>query len=378
MNIKRYLYPIVVGVGLVVVTLAWLKLEYGWGRPYPDVGAAAPASTAHLEKLIELDFPPGNVAVAPNGHVFFNYHRLTHPKRFAAATVFEWADGAVKPFPSLEFQKNFQGTFGIAIDRQNRVWLTEPANFDFDHTRVWAFDITTRQQVHFFQFPKGVAQFGQDLRVTGDGNYVLFANPGIFRFTDSTLVIYSIKDHSYRTALSGGSCLQPEDWLLQTVSHGPDRLLWGLLNFAVGFDGIEISNDQEWVYLGPMVNQHLCRVRLATLLDATLTPQEVGKQVEVVGRKPLSDGITVDLDGKVILTDVEHGGLMSMDPATGTLTNVIRSKEIEWADGVWTGPDNSLYFTDSAIPHYLTQTSGPPDLETLVAHRPYYLYRVKR
>jgi sugar lactone lactonase YvrE len=363
--------------GLLVATLAWVKFEYGWGRPYPDLGAAMPSATASLEKLITLDLPPGNVAVASNGHVFFNYHPLIHPKRFADATVFEWADGIVKPFPSLEFQTNFQGTFGIAMDRQNRVWFTEPANFDFEHTRVWAFDITTRQQVHFFEFPKGVAQFGQDLRVTADGNYVLFANPGIFRFTASTLVAYSIRDHSYRTALSGGPCLQPEDWRLQTASHGPDRLLWGLLNFAIGFDGIEISPDQKWVYLGPMVNQHLCKVPLATVLDPMLTLQEADKQVEVVGRKPLSDGITVDRDGKVILTDVEHGGLMALDPATGALTNLVRSKEIEWADGVWTGPDNALYFTDSAIPHYLTQTSAPPDLARLVAHRPYYIYRVK-
>ena len=365
-------------MALVAAALAWVKVEYGRGRPYPDIGATAATSHANLQKLITLDFPPGNIAVASNGHVFYNYHPLIHPERFSAATVFEWFDGKSQPFPSLEFQKNFQGTFGIAMDHQNRVWFTEPANFDHEHTRVWAFDATTGQQLHFFEFPKGVAQFGQDLRVTGDGNHVLFASPGIFRFTDATLVVYSVRDHSFRTALAGGFCLQPEDWRLQTVSHGPDRLLWGLLNFAIGLDGIEISDDQKWVYLGPMVNQHLCRVPLATVLDAKRTPREAGSQVEVVGRKPLSDGITVDRNGNVILTDVEHGGLMSMDPSTGTLTSVVRSKEIEWADGVWTGPDNSLYFTDSAIPHYMTQTAGPPDLATLVAHRPYHIYHVTR
>ena len=46
---------------------------------------------------------------------------------FSPATVFKWSNGKVEPFPSLEAQKDFQGTFGMTIDKQNRIWFIEPA-----------------------------------------------------------------------------------------------------------------------------------------------------------------------------------------------------------------------------------------------------------
>jgi hypothetical protein len=70
----------------------------------------------------------------------------------------------------MEAQKDFQGSFGITIDNQNRIWLIEPASFDFQHTRLRAFDLHTRQQVEFFEFPGKEAQFAQDLRVTADAS----------------------------------------------------------------------------------------------------------------------------------------------------------------------------------------------------------------
>ncbi|MDG4853846.1 MULTISPECIES: hypothetical protein [unclassified Mesorhizobium] len=42
-----------------------------------------------------------------------------------------------------------------------------------------------------------------------------------------------------------------------------------------------------------------------------------------------------------------------------------------------TGPDGSLYFTDSALSAYIGQLAGPPDKALLAAHQPYFLYRVK-
>ncbi len=361
---------------LVIIGLVFLKIEYGTGKPYPDLGSAHGNQEKKLEKLISLDYPPGNIAVAPNGHVYFNYHPLARPKRFSKATVFEWANGKITPFPSLEKQQAFQGTFGMTIDGQNRIWFIEPAALDFKHTRIWAFDLTTKQQVHFYEFPGAEAQYAQDLRVAADGKHVLLANPGLFRFTNSKLLVYSIDDHRVRTVLDGGAPLQPEDWLMQTNEGRPNRLFWGLLNFSGGLDGIEISQDQQWVYLAPMSGSQLYRVPLAAVLDDTLKPDDVASKIDDVGQKPMSDGITVDKKGHVIITDVEHGGLTSVDVTTKKASTLVHSKSILWADGVATGPDSLLYFTDSYIPGYIGQLAGAPDQSTLVSHRPYTIYRL--
>ena len=74
--------------------------------------------------------------VTRHDKAILTYHPLTRPSRFSPATVFEWADRKISPFPSMEMQKEFQGTFGMTIDKQNRIWFIEPASFDFEHTRL--------------------------------------------------------------------------------------------------------------------------------------------------------------------------------------------------------------------------------------------------
>ena len=90
----------------------------------------------------------------------------------------------------------------------------------------------------------------------------------------------------------------------------------------------------------------------------------------------MSDGITIDKSGNVIITDVEHGGLTSFDPDTKKITTLVRSKEIRWADGVAAGPDSSLYFTDSSIPSYIGEFALPPSQLLVLKNKPYYIYKL--
>ena len=363
--------------GIILIGLVIIKILYGSGKSYPDVGTENIEGTKRLEKLIKLDYPPGNVAVAKNGHVYFNYHPVTRATRFAPATVFEWADGKITPFPDQQTQKEFQGSFGLTVDKQNRLWLIEPATFDFKHTRVWAFDLATKKKVYYYEFPEGVAKFAEDIRVTGDGKYVLFPNPGIFRFTHGQLLVFSVEDHSVRAAIDGDPSVNAENWAMQ-INEKPYRLFYGLLNFAVGIDGLEISDDQQWLYMASMTHSRLYRVPLADVLNRNETPKEVAARIENLGAKPMSDGIAIDTSGNVILTDVEHGGIMSFKLQTKRANTLCRSKETVWADGVAIGSDNAIYFDDSAIPTYIGEFATPPNEKLLLKNKPYYIYRLKQ
>lgn len=163
---------------------------------------------------------------------------------------------------------------------------------------------------------------------------------------------------------------------MQTTEGKPYRLMYGLLNFAVGIDGIEISDDQHWLYIASMTHSRLYRVPLADVLNENLTPDEVAMNIEDLGKKPMSDGITIDKSGNVIITDVEHGGLTSFNPVTKKSVTLVRSKEIGWADGVSAGPDSSLYFTDSAIPKYIGEFALPPSEMLVLKNKPYYIYKL--
>ena len=364
-------------ISAFLIFLGLVKFEYGTGKKYPDLGANLPTESFALEKLIRLDYPPGNLAVATNGDVYFNYHPLAKTERFSPATVFKWSNGKVEPFPSLEAQKDFQGTFGMTIDKQNRIWFIEPAGLDFKHTRVSAFDLNTKKRVEFFEFPKGQAQYAEDIRVTADGKHVILPNPGLFRFTTPSVVVYSVLDHTFYSIKSHNPGLSPEDWIIQTP-YGPDRLLWGLINFEVGIDGIEISADQKWLYIASLTHSRLCRAPMSVVLNSSTSSEAFDRSVEDIGQKPMSDGIAIDREGRVILTDVEHGGIMAFNPTTKQLSKLGRSKDIVWPDGVVVVGDDDVYFTDSSITSYMDPLVRPPTKSKLLEHRPYFIYRFKK
>src|SRR5262249_54434556 len=120
----------------------------------------------------------------------------------------------------------------------------------------------------------------------------------------------------------------------------------------------------------------LYRIRTDDLKNKQLTSAELGERVEVVGQKPLSDGIALAPDGSVLVTDVENGGIARLS-ATGKLTTLVRLDRVIWADGVAVSEGGEVLFTDSAIPVYIDPFLRPPSKARLEAGRPYRIYRFR-
>ena len=125
-----------------------------------------------------------------------------------------------------------------------------------------------------------------------------------------------------------------------------------------------------------MSHDTLYRIPSGLLLDPNTQEKALHDAIEPVGKKPQSDGIATTADGRILLTDVEHGGIAEMSPG-GALRTLTASKDIIWADSVEVAPDGSIWFTDSAIPAYLQQTLVPPSRAVLEAAGPYALYHFR-
>jgi sugar lactone lactonase YvrE len=364
----------VIGAAAFLAALAVVvRVRYGSGEPYPDRSTAPVVPDGSLEVAISLDYPPGNVAIADDGRVFFCYHPFAQAHRFTPATVFELVDGAPRPFPDAAFQARYQGVFGMTVDRQRRLWFIEPAGLDHERTRLLAFDLGSSKQVFEYWFPPGAARFAQDLRVAPDGKTVYLADTGLFRFTAPGLIVFDVGAQTYRTVLTDSPTTRPQDWVIHTP-FGPHKLAFGLITFAVGIDGIALSADGAWLYYGAMSHGRLFKVPTAVLADGALAPGGIERAIVAVGDKPLSDGIAMDRDGSVLLTDIEHGGIAGLD-AAGKLTTLVKSPRVIWADGVVVAPDGAIVFTDSAIPAYVDQLARPPSQAKLAAARPYHIFR---
>ena len=134
---------------------------------------------------------------------------------------------------------------------------------------------------------------------------------------------------------------------------------------------IAIDRDDEWVYYGAMTHDTMYRIKVADLLDESLSEGALAARVEAVGTKPLNDGMSTDNDGNLLITDVEHGSVMRMTPE-GELTTLVASARIRWADALSYGPDGWLYVADSAIPDQMLRSK-----DHIAEAAPYHIFRFK-
>lgn len=357
----------------IIGLLTFLKITRGSGDLYPDV-STAPLFGNTLEVAAELPLPPGNVAVSADGRIFFNYHYLGG-KDASGHSVFELIDGKPSPYPSAEFQPTFNTTLGMLIDRQNRLWTVDPAGLDGERqTRLLAFDLTTNAVVYDYTFPNNDADFAQDLQVSSDGRTLYLASTGVFRLIPANLIVLDTETGVARTLLKGHELVESQPWRIQKHGGGYVSIFYGLLDWTIGVDGVALTKDDAWLYFGAISHDTLYRVPTSALLDQQLSDEQLAHYVEAVGQKPLSDGFSADLEGNIYITDIEHGGIARMTPE-GQLTTLIKDPRVRWADGISFGPQRTIYFSDSAIPAYLTQTADPAALEVHQQHGPYYLFK---
>ena len=141
----------------------------------------------------------------------------------------------------------------------------------------------------------------------------------------------------------------------------------GIVSLRGGVDGIALGD--EWLYFAALSGSALYRVRLEDIADPSMPDRQIATRVERVTQKPLSDGLSVDLEGRVYVTDVEHNAIFRVDEH-GTLHTLLRSHQVRWPDALSFGPDGWLYVADSALSDVILQ---PKD--HIRAQGPYKIFR---
>src|SRR6185369_8019570 len=83
--------------------------------------------------------------------------------------------------------------------------------------------------------------------------------------------------------------------------------------------------------------RRMYRARVADLVDEGLAAADLAKRVEDFGDKPMTDGMSSDSAGTLVLTDPGHDALQLLAP-DGTLQTLIRDPRLRWPDGLSFGP----------------------------------------
>ncbi|NNE17685.1 MAG: hypothetical protein HKN10_04320 [Myxococcales bacterium] len=367
---KLFLLRLLLGLAVLMATLTIvLHLRYGGGEPYPDLSGTPLFDEGTIEVVVTSDEPIGNLAVSEDGRVFYTIHPESRP---SGAKLLECVDGAPKPFPSEEAQAQFETPLGVAIDRQNRLWTIDHGNHGTGHAQLLAFDLGTGGIVHEHVFDSSVAQLGsflQDLQVDSAGKQLFIADVSFWR-KNPGLIVYDVERDRARRVLDSDASVSAQDWLIRNPTKDM-TFFGGLVVLKPGVDGIAISRDDAWIYYGAMAHDTMYRIKVADLLDDSLSDGALAARVQALGPKPLNDGLSTDLDGNLLITDVEHGAVIRMTPK-GELTTLVRSDKIRWADALSYGPDGWLYVADSAIPEQMLKSKTH-----IRAKAPYYIFRFK-
>ena len=354
---------------LIIVLLtaaAVLWVRHGGGDSYPDMTGIPQLHAAALEEVLTYPEPVGNVAVSSTGRVFFTVHPESRPR---GNKLLEYVDGASIPYPSLRQQNElFDTPLGIAIDRYDRLWVIDHGNHGLRPARIVAIDLDTGKVLRDQRLDETIAPVGsllQDLQVSADGRTIVIADASFWRKSPA-LVVYDVETGEAWRVLEGHPSVSAENFLIQTDGRTM-QFLGGIVALRGGVDGIALG--PEWLYYAALNGSGLYRIPLQDLLHRQLPASQLATKIERHSNKPLSDGLSIDTDGSVYVTDVEHSAIFKVSP-DGRLTTLIQSPRMRWPDALSFGPDGYLYVADSALPELILKSD-----QHIRAQGPYRIFR---
>jgi sugar lactone lactonase YvrE len=365
---KRIIIPLLLLFVFFAGLALMARMRYGGGVYYQNLSGVPKLGPEDLEVVFGYDEPLGNLAVSKNNRIFFTVHPESRPENHK---VLEIVDGKAIPYPDQSFQDDHFGeVLGIVIDPIGRLWIIDHGFHGFSEVKLSAFDLETNELVYEHVFSGRIAEKGSffnDLQVSNDGRYVFIADVSFFGKNPALVVLDTKTGRSVRL-LEGDPSVIPQDWIIQNPVKEM-KFVGGLIALKPGIDGIAMDPSGEWLYYGAMAHDGLYKIQVHAAVNAM--DGETEPKVHFVGKKPLSDGLSVDTAGRIYITDVEHRGVAVMEP-NGSLWTLVKDERIIWADGLSFGGDGWLYFTDSEIPNQMLKTKDHMEF-----HAPYYIFRMK-
>lgn len=310
-----------------------------------------------LLQVAGFDQQVTGVAVARDGRMFVNFPRWERDVAISVAEVMK--DGRLRPYPDagwnawsnlkpLSVEDHFVCVQSVTIDPQGFLWVLDPAAPGNEFIKPAAvklvkIDLATDRVVQVIAFDAVAAPQGSylnDVRVSPDGKYAYLTDSG----QRGALLIVEVATGQARRVLDGDPRTQAEPGLVPMADgHELRRPDHRIPAFAA--DGIALDAKGEWLYWQALVGRTLYRVPTSAMLRPDA---DVGAAVEKVGTTNVADGLWMDGQGYLFVTDPAANAVRMRAP-DGTMTVVAQDVRLRWPDSLAEGADGSIYVTASHI-----------------------------
>ena len=293
----------------------------------------AHAATGYLTKVADFDQQVTGVAVSKDGRIFVNFPRWEKDVPISVAEVMK--DGTLKPYPDarwnawsnakpLSLADHFVCVQSVTVDPQGFLWVIDPAAPGNEFikpggVKLVKIDLSTNKVVKVIPFDETLAPQGSymnDVRVSPDGKYAYLTDSG----QKGALLVIDIAAGTGKRVLDGDPRTQPEPGVVPYVDghelRKPDHRIP-----AFAADGIALDAQGKYLHWQALVGRTLYRVPTSALHDGS---EDIDRAVEKVGTTNVADGLWMDEQGYLFITDPAENAVRMRAP-DGTISIVAQA-----------------------------------------------------
>jgi len=351
--------PIVIATVPSNLLFEWVALDFNW--PSPEHRQTAIENGTYV---IENNCLAG-VKVWEDEYFVTVPRWKTGVPVTLAKLVSNGTDVLLDAFPSWEMQdvrnpSAFRFVQSMEIDSRGWMWILDAGRLDILESdpinklgpKLVIFDLEQNCTIREFVFPDRVLNW----TTSWANDVVVDESNGFAYITDTNtagiggIIVYDFNKNLARRFEDAAS-MTPDANGTVTINN---------LTYPVKFptDGIALSHDSETLYYCQLSRRELFAVPTALLRNFTLTNAEIADEVELVGEKGVSDGMTATSTGDVIFGDVEESAVKMWSPGTPISDAVTLAADpdlMQWPD-TFAWQDSSVYFVSNRLQLFINNT----------------------
>ncbi len=338
---------------------------------------ASADSNSNFEVFANLDIGPGNVTATASGRIIMSQHQFYHPQY----TVVEYKNQTLQPFPNKELSAadstapiKLDSVLGIRSDSNGIVWMLDNGMRSGVTPKLVGWNTKTNKLQRLIYLPAPIAPkdaFVNDFALDTHHNHAFISDPAAG--ANAALIVVNLSTGAARRVLEGHHSVLPENVDL-VIDNEPIQVKTPsgeLVKPHIGVNPITEDLANEWVYFGPMHGLSLYRIKAADLINESLTPEELAKQVERYSDKPISDGISIDENNNIYLGDLANNAIGVIAP-NRQYRQLAQCPRLSWVDSFSFGTNGQLYAVVNRLHRSATLNGGDNQSKP-----PYFLLKVK-